>query len=201
MKPSTLFTTLGTVIFAMVLVPRSPAEAGHMEYQQARFNSRVAPIVLTRMCIAETGFARDICAAQIGVIARRARRAGISMSHQAISYSSPLVRPDRLRDNSHFINRVVFRGRERQPEGFPRMSWTRWRSRALEMKSFVIAVLRGEVPDPCEAEQPDHFGSLVLAADRSNVRDNDWEQVCPEVHDRQGVFRSQPMENEDDSAQ
>lgn len=107
---------------------------------------------LARMCVGESGWGRlDTCAAEVGVIRRRALLHGTQVATMARAYSSALRRPRRA-----WVPRLLPDGPA--PRGWPAASWPRHRARFRELLEHVSQVLRDEVTDPCADEAPTHFG-------------------------------------------
>jgi len=164
-----LFLVLTVIAFSI------PAHGDAPRYQGARID-RHASLTLARMCAGETG-PRDltVCAAQVGVIARRAARRGISMSTMARLYSAALRRPSRA-----WVPLLTGGAR---PVGFPRTaSWRRYRGAFRSLEQSTQDQLAGRVDDPCPAAL--HFGSLHLDGHRMRA----WRRVCEGLHDRQGFW-------------
>ena len=166
----------------LFMLPCGPLEADATRYQGAQLTPRSA-LVLTRLCIGET-HERDqyVCAAQVGVIARRAARLGWTIDRMALVYSRALRSPQAGRE---------WVGEYRpgfQPRSFRRASFPRFDRRARRLLRVVESQLAGDVPDPCIDSKPDHFGSVYSDAHRARAAG--WERVCESAHDRQGFWRS-----------
>lgn len=147
-------------------------------YQGARVTDSSA-IVLTRMCVGETG-PLDLytCAAQVGVVARRAARRGMRVESMAELYSSALRRPRR-----RWILELTPGGD--RPSSFPaRASWARFSPSVERLHRMIVSQLAGEVRDPCPIAT--HFGSVRL--DGHRARRGGWTRVCREVNGRQGLW-------------
>ncbi|MFW6086401.1 MAG: hypothetical protein ACODAG_04290 [Myxococcota bacterium] len=113
-------------------------------------------LALAKVCASEASIQTetDDCAAIAQVLRRRAR--GSSLGAMARAYSSRVF--DRSRgDGRRWIAHLGPTGV--QPEGWPeRLPWaSTWRARWMALYRHAGAILRGEVPSPCE-RPPDHWG-------------------------------------------
>ena len=130
----------------------SVVDAALPRYQGARVRSGDA-LLNAQACAGEIGFDNHgACTAIVGVHARRAARAGMTIGGMARAYSAAIRRPRRL-----WVVRLRRDGR--RPETWPSAaSWSAHRDRWLALLAHVDAVLRGEVEDPCGAANVMHYG-------------------------------------------
>jgi len=127
-------------------------------------------LVLARMCVAESGWTDlDVCSAQIGVITRRASRAGVSVKVMARAYSAPLRRGDARRPWIQYLSDDAS-----TPDGWGRGSWARHHALFVTLLRHTESVLAGEVPDPCPMAW--HFGGHM---DRHRM--SGWTEVCADL--------------------
>ena len=154
----------------MVLLWASPGQGQQPTYQGARLD-RGAALTGARMCVGETGWADyDACTAQLGVIARRAARRGLSFSRQAELYSRALRSPQPSRLwVPHLRDAPV------APQSWAGASWGAKRSLFADLLHHVESVLAGEVEDTCP--QSEHFGGWM---DSHRMRAG-WVRVCADV--------------------
>ena len=148
----------------------SPAESQAPTYQGARLD-RNAALTGARMCVGETGWTDvDACTAQIGIIARRAARRGVSFSRMAELYSRALRSPQA---NRRWVPHL--HDAPDLPPNWTGASWGLKRPLFANLLRHVESVLAGEVEDTC----PDasHFGGWM---DSHRMRDG-WVRVCSEV--------------------
>lgn len=155
MKRLTLVMVLlaTTPALADVVLVDVPVQLKKPKHWMARLG-RNAVLWQLRSCIGETGYRQDLCTAMTYVHGRRARKRGISHATMTRAYSSA-VKPRHARP---WVMQLELK--PRRPKAY---RFRRWLPKEhAKMVAHVRAVLRGEVPDPCEAEKPTHYGALRL---------------------------------------